>query len=120
MSNELVKNLGELNGSVKNYIQVKIDLVKLSVLSKLTRLTTFIVNSLIVILFVLLAIGFGATAFAVWYGETYNNYFGGLLISGVSLIVLMLIFVLLRRQIITATVIRNFAEILLEEEEKES
>ncbi|MDD4143526.1 MAG: hypothetical protein PHN68_02710 [Prolixibacteraceae bacterium] len=120
MSNKLVENLGELNGSVKNYVQVKIDLVKLTLLSKLTRLTTFLVNFLIVVLFVFLVIGFGATAFAVWYGQTYNNYFGGLLISGVSLIVLMLIFVLLRRHIITTTLIRNFAEILLEEEEKQS
>jgi len=120
MSNELVKNFGELNGSVKNYIQVKIDLVKLSVLSKLTRLTTFLVNFLIVVLFVFLVIGFGATAFAVWYGQTYNSYFGGLLIAGGSLIVLALIFVLLRRRIITTSVIRNFAEILLEDDEKQS
>jgi len=120
MSNELVKNLGELNGSVKNYIQVKIDLVKLSILSKLTRLTTFLVNFLIVILFAFLVIGFGATAFAVWYGQAYSNYLGGLLIAGGSLIVLVLIFVLLRKQIITTAVIRNFAEILLEEEEEQS
>ena len=119
MSNELVKNLGELNGSVKNYVQVKIDLVKLSLLSKLTRLTTFLINFLIVVLFVFLVIGFGATAFAVWYGQTYNNYFAGLLISGGSMIVLVLTFVLLRRQIITTAVIRNFSEIILEEEEKQ-
>ena len=40
MSNELVKNLGELNGAVKNYVQAQIDLAKLLLLEKASRLIT--------------------------------------------------------------------------------
>ena len=120
MSNELVKNLGELNGSVKSYVQAKIDLAKLSILEKTTRLATYLINFQVVVMFLIMALGFGAAAFAVWYGQTYNNYFEGLLIAGSSLIVICLVFVVLRKRIITASVIRNFSEILFTDEEKRS
>lgn len=117
MSNELVKNLGELNGSVKNYVEARIDLVKLSLLEKTSRLITYLVNYLVVLLFFILVIGFGAAAFAVWYGQTYNdNYVGGVLIAGGIIIGICLIFVLLRKKIITASVIRNLSEILFKDE----
>lgn len=120
MSKELTKNLGELNGSVKNYVQAKIDLAKLSLLEKATRFTSYLFNLLAVVLFSLLIIGFAATALAVWYGQTYNNYVEGLLIAGGSLILIALIFYLLRKKIVENSVIRNFSEILFDDEKKQS
>lgn len=117
MSKELTKNLGELNGSVKSYVQAKIDLVKLTFLEKTTRFTSYLFNFLVVLMFSMLAIGFAAAAFAVWYGETYNNYVEGMLIAGGVLILTALVFILLRKQIVTGSVIKNFSKILFEEEE---
>ncbi|MBW6534816.1 MAG: phage holin family protein [Mariniphaga sp.] len=119
MSKDLTKNLGELNGSVKSYVQAKIDLVKLRFLEKTTRFTSYFFTFLVVLMFIMLVIGFGATAFAVWYGETYNNYVTGLLIAGGVLILLALIFILLRKHIVTTSVLRNFSEILFEDEDEE-
>lgn len=119
MSKDLTKNLGELNGSVKSYVQAKIDLVKLRFLEKTTRLTSYLFTFLVVLMFLMLVIGFAATAFAVWYGETYNNYVTGLLIAGGVLILLALIFILLRKQIVTTSVLKNFSEILFEEDDEE-
>lgn len=116
MSKDLTKNLGELNGSVKSYVQAKIDLVKLRFLEKITRFTSYLFTFLVVLMFLMLIIGFAATAFAVWYGETYNNYVTGLLIAGGVLILLALIFILLRKPIVTTSVLKNFSEILFEDE----
>lgn len=119
MSKDLTKNLGELNGSVKSYVQAKVDLVKLRFLEKITRFTSYLFIFKIVLMFLMLIIGFAATAFAVWYGETYNNYVAGLLIAGGALILLALVLILFRKQIVTTSILRNFSEILFEEEEDE-
>lgn len=118
MSKNLTENIGELSGSVKSYVQVKIDLAKLTLLEKVTRFTSYLFSLIVVMLFILLVFAFGAAAFAVWYGQTYNNYFEGVLIAGGGLILLALLFVLLRHQIITNPLIRNFSDILFEEEEE--
>ncbi len=118
MSKDLTKNLGELNGSVKSYVQTKIDLVKITFLEKTTRFTSYFFSFLVVLMFLMLIIGFAATAFAVWYGQTYNNYVEGLLIAGGALILMAFVFILIRKQIVTNSVLKNFSEILFEEDEE--
>jgi hypothetical protein len=117
MSKELTKNIGELNGSVKSYMQAKIDLVKLTLLERLSRFTAYLFNVVIIIMFSILILGFAATAFALWYGKTFNNYLEGVLIAGGCLIIAALIFWLFRKKIVTNSVISNFSEILFEEQE---
>lgn len=119
MSKNLTENLGELSGSAKSYVQAKIDLAKLNLLEKTTRFTSSLFTMIVIVLFSMLVIGFGAAAFAIWYGQTHNNYFEGVLIAGGSLIFLGLIFVLLRHKILTGPVLRNFSEILFDDEKKE-
>jgi hypothetical protein len=118
MSKNLTENIGELSGSVKSYVQVKIDLARLTLLEKVTRFTSYLFSVIVVMLFLILAFGFGAAAFAIWYGQAYNNYFEGVLIAGGGLVVLAFLFVLLRHQIITNPLIRNFSEILFDDEEE--
>jgi len=119
MSKNLTENIGELSGSAKSYVQAKIDLAKLTLLGKMSRFTSSLFTLIVVVLFSMLVIGFGAAAFAIWYGQTYNNYFEGVLIAGGSLIFVGLIFVLLRHKILTNPLLRNFSEILFEEDENE-
>ncbi|MFW5755906.1 MAG: hypothetical protein ACOCWK_04845 [Tangfeifania sp.] len=117
MSKNLTENIGELSGSAKSYVQAKIDLAKLTLLGKISRFTSSLFTLIVVVLFSMLVIGFGAAAFAIWYGQTYNNYFEGVLIAGGCLILVGLVFVLLRHKILTNPLLRNFSEILFEEDE---
>ncbi|MFW6246272.1 MAG: hypothetical protein ACOC13_02355 [Tangfeifania sp.] len=117
MSKNLTENIGELSGSAKSYVQAKIDLAKLTLLGKITRFTSSLFTLIVIVLFSMLVIGFGAAAFAIWYGQTYNNYFEGVLIAGGCLILVGLVFVLLRHKILTNPLLRNFSEILFEEDE---
>lgn len=120
MSNELSKNISELSGSAKNYVQTKVDLLKLSMLEKTSRFATYLFSVMVVVLFATLVLAFAAAAFAVWYGQTYNNYVDGVLIAAGCLLALGILFILLRKVLITSSVIRNFSEIMFEEEEKHS
>jgi nitrate reductase NapE component len=117
MSNDLSKNIAELSGSVKNYVQTRVDLLKLSLLKKTSRFATYLFSVLIVVLFATLILAFVAAAFAVWYGQTYNNYVDGVLIAAGCLFVIGAVIILLRKVIITSSVIQNFSEIMFEEEE---
>ena len=117
MSSDLSKNIAELSGSVKNYVQTRVDLLKLSLLKKISRFATYLFSVLIVVLFATLILAFLAAAFAVWYGQTYNNYVGGVLIAAGCLFVIGAVIILLRKVIITSSVIQNFSEIMFEEEE---
>ncbi|SHJ29604.1 Putative Holin-X, holin superfamily III [Tangfeifania diversioriginum] len=119
MSKDLAKNIGELNGSVKSYVQAKVDLAKLTLLEKVSRSISYLFNMIVVTLLFSLVIGFGAAAFAVWYGQTYHNYFEGVLIAGGFLIIVAVGFLLFRKKIVTNSVISNFSEILFEEDEQE-
>jgi len=116
MSKNLTDNIGELGGSAKSYVQAKIDLAKLTLLEKVTRFTSHLFSMIVIMLFSMLIFGFGAAAFAIWYGQTYNNYFEGVLIAGGCLIVMALIFILLRHKIVTNPVLKNFSDILFDEE----
>jgi hypothetical protein len=118
MSKNLTKNIGELSDSAKSYVQVKIDLAKLTLLEKVTRVTSYLFSVIVVMLFIFLVFGFGAAAFAVWYGQAFNNYFEGALIAGSGIIVLALLFILLRHKIITNPLVRNFSDILFDDEEE--
>ena len=118
MSKNLTKNLGELNGSFQSYVKAKIDLAKLSLLGKTARFLSSLLSFFIVLVFSMLIIGFAATAFAVWYGEEYGSYVNGLLISGGALVLLASVFILIGRKIVTNSVIKNFSEILFDENEE--
>ncbi|MFO8068068.1 MAG: phage holin family protein [Bacteroidales bacterium] len=120
MSKELSQNLGELNASVKKYVKAKIDLAKLSLLEKATRFTSYLFNMLAVMLFAFLIIGFAATSLAVWYGRTYDNYVTGLLIAGGGIILIAIIFYLLRKKIVENSVMKNFSEVLFDDEKNQS
>jgi hypothetical protein len=117
MSKDLISNIAELQVAVKNYAQNKIDLIQLSIVEKASRIFSTLISSLVVILMSVLIIGFGTTAFVVWYHQTYNNLFDGLFIGIGFLIVLLVLFILLRNKIITSFMVRYFSEILIDEED---
>jgi len=117
MSNELTKSIGELNHSAKQYFQTKVDLIKISLLEKTTKMSTSLLTFFVVAMILIWILVFIAAAFAAWYGKTYDNYFQGILIAAGGLLVLAILFLLFRKQIITPPLLRNYSEILLGDED---
>lgn len=118
MSNDLTKNISKLNDSAKNYFQAKVDLIKISLLEKFTKITATLINILILVLLIVWMLGFVVAAFAAWYGETYNNYPKGILIAAGIMMLLVLLFIVFRKSIITTSVLRYFSSVIFDENEK--
>ena len=118
MSDRLTKNLNELNHSAKEYVQTKIDLAKITLLEKTTKLSTFLMVFWILATFLSWVIVFAAAAFAVWYGLEKNNFHVGLLIAAGILLCFCIIIFLFRKQLISAVFIQSYSKILFEEDEE--
>jgi hypothetical protein len=118
MSNKLKNNIAELNDSVKQYVQVKFDLFKLLLLKKTTTFVNYLLSYLVIILFSVIIITFLCAAFAVWYGQKFNNYVEGVLIATGILAILALLFIVFRKKIFTDTLLNNFSEILFDDDEQ--
>jgi len=116
MSNDLTKNISKLNDSAKNYFQAKVDLIKISLLEKSTKITAMLINILIFILLIFWMLGFAVAAFAAWYGNTYNDYPKGILIAAGIMLILVLLFIVFRKSIITTSVLRYYSRIIFEDE----
>jgi len=63
MSNKLKKDFSELNDSTKEYLQTKVDLIKVSFLEKSTRLVSFLINILLLRSILIWILGFAVAAF---------------------------------------------------------
>lgn len=118
MSKNLADNISELNVAVRNYVQARVDLLKINVLEKAATTITILYILMVVLFFALLIVAVGVAAFAVWYGETYNDYVGGLLISGGGLILLALILVIAGKALLSNTIIRAGARSLFKDDNK--
>ncbi|MHA7111255.1 hypothetical protein [Sunxiuqinia elliptica] len=119
MSKNLSDNINELSDVTKKYVQTRIDLVKLTVLSKATQVTSYLISNLILALGGALILFFVLAAFVVWYGQTYGDYLTGLLLAIGVLVVLFVLFALFRNQLISSMVLRKYSSMLFEEEEEE-
>lgn len=117
MSNDLTKSIGELNHSTKQYFQTKVDLIKISLLEKTTKITSFLVTFYVLASVLIWILVFIAAAFVAWYGKTNGNYYHGILLAAGGLLILFVLFILFRKKIITQTLLRNYSEILFQDDE---
>lgn len=119
MSKGLSDSINELSEVTKKYIQTRIELVKLTVLSKTSQITAYLIGNLILTLLGALILFFLLVAFIVWYGQLYNDYLTGLLLAIIFLVLLFILFVLLKNRILTPLILRHYSTMLFEDEEEE-
>ncbi len=118
MGKKLTKNIAELNDSVKQYVQVKFDIFKLLLLKKSSNLVSYLLGYLVIILFSVIIIMFLGAAFAIWYGQKFNNYFEGVLIATGFLVLIAVLFIVFRKKVLTNALLNNFSEVLFEEDDE--
>lgn len=119
MSDKITDSISGLNDSVKDYIQVRIDLYKLLLLKKTTQSMSFLFGMLIAILMGTIILIFAGAAFTFWYGRTFNNYLNGVLIVIGFFLLATVLILIFRKKILTAVFLKNISEILYEEDELE-
>ena len=118
MSNDLKKDIANLNDAAQDYLKTKVELLKVSLLTKLTNISTALINIWIIATFLIWILTIAAAGFIVWYGQTHKNYLVGFLLAGGFLILILLLFIIFRRRIITNPVLRSYSEIIFDDDNK--
>lgn len=114
-----IKNdFDEFSNSLKEYLSLQLDIEKLVLIERLSRFGAYLFKIFVICYFSVLIAGFFLGAIAVWYGRTYDNYFGGILISGACLFVAAVILILLRKKIAVTSIVLNLSRILMNDDEK--
>jgi hypothetical protein len=113
----LSNNFAGLRDSAKEYLDLKIDLAKLTMLEKMTKISVFLTVFLAFILFGTILFVFSAAAFVVWYGSQHQDYVSGLLIVMGIVIAIALLFYFFRNSVITGFFLKTFSKILIDDDE---
>lgn len=119
MKTNLSNSFNELNESVQDYLKTRTELIKLTVLEKMTKISVYLLNLLSGIIFAALFFFFFSAAFIVWYGLRFNDFLTGLFIVIGFLLFLLILYFVLKRTFITSSIIENLSSILFEDEDKE-
>ncbi len=118
MNKELSDHVNELGELTEKYLQTRVELLKLTMLGKLTKASSSLINSLIFAFVAILILLFALTSFVVWYGQTYGDYLTALLLTVGFLVLFFILFALFRNQITPSIVLRKYSSLLLSEDKK--
>ena len=117
MKNQLTNNFTGLKDSVKDYLNIQVDLAKLSLLEKMTKISVSLTVILTFILAGSIMFLFSAAAFVVWYGNQYQDYVTGLLIVMGVVFLMTLVFYFSRTSIISSFFLKTFSKIIIDDDE---
>lgn len=115
---DLSKSVSSITEVLKDYLNLKLDLLKLKIVEKSSNAGIYFFTFISVLFAFFGVIIFLMFAFSFWYGEMTGNLAQGFLISaGVFFLVMILVY-LLRKIIFGRSLIKSFASILFEEDEE--
>ena len=116
--NALSENFAEITSAVKRYINARFDLLKLTLLQKITRAGTYFLTFVSVLVSVFSLLIFIMFAFSFWYGQKTGHLAEGFLISAGFFMVLLILVFLLRKHIFSNPLVRIFSHILFSDEDQ--
>ena len=115
--NALSDNLAEITAIVKSYVNTRIDLLKLTLLQKITRAGTYLLTFVSVLVSLFSILIFLMFAFSFWYGEKTGSLSEGFLISAGIFLFLLIVLYLLRRVIFSNNLVKIFSHILFSDDD---
>lgn len=118
-SKKLSDNFNEMSENVKAYIQLKTDILKISLTEKLSLITSALLLSVIFFILFLLITMFISMAFIFWFRDHAGPlYVGAIIVAGFYLIVGVIVF-FLRNRLFVDPLVSKISQILLEEDDDE-
>lgn len=111
MKENVANDIKEAKDDVENYVNAKIDMIKLHVAENLSRIVSGMIIKMVLAVFLVLITFFVSMAGAVWIDHIYSNSGIGFIIVAAFYLVLSIIFILLRRKIITKPIIQSFIQL---------
>lgn len=113
------ENIAEIQEIVKNYVNARFDLLKLTILEKSTKASIYLFTTIAVILAITLVLMFLTFAFSFWYAKQYGNIVEGFLFSAGFYALLAVLLFIFRKPLFSNNVIRNLSRIMYSDDEKE-
>ena len=118
-SHRLSDNVTEISENAKEYIRLKIDILKLTLTEKLSMIISAVLISVIFFLIFLFISMFASLAFIFWFRDHAGPlYIGALIVAGFYLLVGIVIF-FIRNRLFIDPLVSRIAKILLEEEDED-
>lgn len=106
--------------NVKEYIQLRLDLLKINIVEKSSLFLTLFISIIIGIILLFAASAFFFGALAYWLGSIFGSMIPGLLIIGGFFLLLFFIFYLFKDKIIFGTLIKKLSEILFSDDQNDN
>lgn len=115
MRKDFEKDVDDLKDTLQEYLRLQLDLEKLSLLEKLSQFGAYFFKIIVISYFSVIIVGFLLGGLAVWFGKTFDNYFAGVLIAALALLIVAVILIMLRKKIAVSSILHNFSQIFLNE-----
>lgn len=119
MNKTLTENFEQVNQAFGKYVEARLNLLKIQLLEKITRVGTYFLSSVFSILALFLVLLMLGLAFSFWYGEAHGNLVHGFLISAGFFILLAFAAIWMRKRLFSDPIVRNISGIIFEDEEDE-
>jgi len=118
-SNRISDNISTITENVRDYVNLRIDYVKLLLTEKIAKLASFFLVSIIFFILAMFLILFISFAFVFWFGEEVGPMFAGALIIVAFYILIGLLIYGFRYKLFINPVVKHLAKILIEEENED-
>lgn len=115
---DLSKSISSITEVLKDYLNVKLDLLKLQILEKSSNAGLYFFTIIAVLFAFFGFFSFLMFSFSFWWGERTGNLSQGFLIAAGLFLLVMILAYLLRKVIFGRNLIKNIAKILFEEEKE--
>jgi hypothetical protein len=109
------ESMNTLSDHLKEYVNLRVDLLKLVLVEKMSRLTSLLLLLIFVLILVMFAGVFLGLAFVLWYGQNVGPMWAGALIIVGVLVLKGTILYLFRKRFLLNPVIKQLSKIIMEE-----
>ena len=118
-SNRISDNISSMTENVRDYVNLRIDYVKLILTEKIAKLASFFLVSVIFFILAMFLILFISFAFVFWFGEEIGPMYTGALIVVAFYFLIGLLIYGFRQKIFINPLVKHLAKILMEEENED-
>lgn len=110
------ESVSTMSEHVKEYVDLRIDLLKLILVEKLSRLTSLLLLLILILVILLFGGVFFGLAFVLWYGQHAGPMWAGALIVTGGLILTGILLLVFRKKLLLNPVVSQLSKIIMEEE----
>ncbi len=117
--NRISDNVSSMTENVKDYINLRIDYIKILLTEKIARLASYFLMSVIFFILGMFLILFISFAFVFWYGDEVGPTFVGALIIVGFYVLMGLVIYWMRYKLFINPLVKKLAKIIMEEENED-